>query len=492
MNFEDLNISHQTKKALEIMGFTKPSPIQEKVIPLAIEGKDIIGQAQTGTGKTAAFAIPIIESTDADLNKIQHLIIAPTRELATQIYVQFKEIGQFHNLRYGLILGGSSYEKQLSHIKGKFPAHIIVATPGRLEDILSTRKVDLSHIKSLTLDEADELLRIGFLTEIENIITYLPKMRQNYFFTATFDKKTKSLSEKMTVQPEKVTISSGLTTSNKIDQKYVVLKESAKLMTLVKFLDLHKPKSSVIFGRTKRRVDELTDALNSLGFKAAGIQGDMQQRERNHVMEKFREQKVEILVATDVMARGIDVEHVEWVFNLDLPQEIEYYTHRIGRTGRAGKFGHSLSFVKPSELPHIKQIAIQTESIISEVQIPSEKELKNVWEQHLISKLADILEKRKDAKYTYVQDDLQERYSHKELAILLAEYVVQDKTSNKEIKLTPEPAVSLRKQQSSRSNNFGNKSRKQKFTENSYRTKNTNYGSRAKTFSKNQYDKKER
>lgn len=486
MNFKELNISQNTIDALVKMGFELATPIQEKVIPLALEGKDIIGQAQTGTGKTAAFAIPIIENVDYQLDKIQHIVIAPTRELATQIYSQFETIGQFHPLRVGLILGGSSYEKQLSSIKGRTAAHIIIATPGRLEDILSSRRVDLSHIKSLTLDEADELLRIGFLTEIEKIINYLPKYRQNFFFTATFDAKTRKLSEMMTQNPEKISISKGLTTSKSINQKYVVLKEPAKLMTLVKFLDLHKPKSSVIFGRTKRRVDELTDALNALGFQAAGIQGDMQQRERNHVMEKFRQQKVKILVATDVMARGIDVEHIDWVFNLDLPQEIEYYTHRIGRTGRANKTGHSLSFVKPTEIPHIEKIAEQTNSTITEVRIPSEKELKNVWEQHLIAKLADILEKHKDAKYTYVQDDLQERYSHKELAVLLAEYVVQDKTSNKDIKLSPEPAVIVKNYRGNLQRKPSGDNYRAKYSDNKriYKQKSNDRTTTRKTYSK--------
>ncbi|MGY6171941.1 DEAD/DEAH box helicase [Candidatus Mycoplasma pogonae] len=452
MSFNKFNLSTNTMQALEEMGFTDPSPIQEKVLPLALEGKDIIGQAQTGTGKTGAFAIPIIENTDPKLHKIQHLILAPTRELATQIFNQVKMIGKYHNLNVGLVLGGVSYERQLEFLKGRNTAQILIATPGRIEDLSSSHKLDYSHLRSLTLDEADELLKIGFLPEITKIINHLPEVRQNFFFTATFDAKTKKLSEIMTKNPEKISISKGLTTSKSIDQQYVVLKENEKLKTLVKFLDLHKPKSAVIFGRTKKRVDELTDALNTLGFEAAGIQGNMQQRERNYVMDKFRNQKVKILVATDVMARGIDVDHIDWVFNLDLPQEIEYYTHRIGRTGRASRLGHSLSFVKPYEIPHIQKIAQDTNSVISRVEIPTDEKMKTIWEEHLFSKLTDILEKSKQKELFYIQAELEKRYTAHELATLLSDYIQSEsKATKKDIKLSPEPSVVIRQKPENKS-----------------------------------------
>ncbi|WGI36372.1 DEAD/DEAH box helicase [Mesomycoplasma lagogenitalium] len=447
MGFEKLNISEKMLVSLKKMGFDEPTDIQKNTIKLALSGKDIIGQAQTGTGKTAAFAIPIIENTDINNKKIQHLVIAPTRELATQIHSQFELIGKNEfNINVGLIVGGISYDKQLQMLKSH--PQIIIATPGRLNDLIentSNKKMDLSEIKSLTLDEADELLKIGFYDEIVKIIDKLPENRQNFFFTATFDKKTKKLSEMITKNPVAVSVSQGLSTSVTIKQEFVVMKENAKLVNLIKFLEFNSPKSVVVFGRTKKRVDELSDALREMGYKALGIQGDMQQRERNFVMDKFRRQEISILVATDVMARGIDVDHVEWVVNFDLPQEIEYYTHRIGRTGRAGREGYSLSFVKLNEVLHMERIAIETNSVIEEIEIPSDLQLKTVWETKLFKKLNSILEKNNNAKYTNIQDDLFARFSHKELAILLAEYISNTKNNRRDIKLTPEPSVVLKK-----------------------------------------------
>ncbi|MBN3534629.1 DEAD/DEAH box helicase [Mycoplasma procyoni] len=452
MGFKKLKLSEKMFLSLNEMGFSEPTEIQESVINIALEGRDIIGQAQTGTGKTAAFAIPIIEKTDVESKKIQHLILAPTRELAAQIFDQFERIGKKHfGIKVGLILGGVSYDRQRQTIKDK--PHILIATPGRLNDLMDSEnnkniKIDFSELKSLTLDEADELLKIGFYEEIKRIIKALPKYRQNFFFTATFDKKTKELSELITTDPVVISVSQGLTTNSTIKQEYAVMREGVKLSNLTKFLDLNKPGSVVIFGRTKRRVDELSDALRELGFKASGIQGDMQQRERSFVMDKFRKQEISILVATDVMARGIDVDHVEWVINFDLPQEIEYYTHRIGRTGRAGREGYSLSFVKPEEISHMERIANETSSVIEEIEIPSDKELKDAWEERLFSNFDKILEKHKNAKYTSIKDDLVQRFNTEELAIILADYIANSKNSKKDIKLSPEPGVVIKNKSS--------------------------------------------
>lgn len=460
MEFKNLKLKPEIQQSLEEMGFVTASQIQHKSLPYALEGKDLIAQAQTGTGKTAAFAIPILEQNDDNLSEIQNIVIAPTRELASQIYNQISLMAKYTKTRVALILGGVSYEKQISNIKGKNVAHVIVATPGRLEDILSTRKLNLSHLKTFTLDEADELLKIGFLPEIKKIITYLPKYRQNFFFTATFDKKTKQLSEEITVNPVSVMISEGMTSSSKIKQEFVVMKESAKLNALIKFLYLHNPESAVIFGRTKRRVDELNEALNTLGFNAVGIQGDMQQRERTFAMDKFRNKKAKILIATDVIARGIDVEDVNIVINVDLPQEVEYYTHRIGRTGRAGKEGYSLSFVKPSEVEHIKKIAKETNSKIKEIEIPTDKEMSYVVEKKLNDKFENILSENTSSKYTSIQDKLILKYSEKELAIILADYISKENSLDSNIKLNPEPAVIIRNRENkNNSRNNGNRNR---------------------------------
>lgn len=310
MIFKDIKeINENVQKSLEEMGFDKATPIQKETFQAAFAGKDVIGQAQTGTGKTGAFGIPIVNMINEDSLSIEHLIIAPTRELASQIHRGIKSMGKFSNAKVCLILGGSGYDKQARDLKDK--PHVIVATPGRINDLLNSRKISLENVKTFTLDEADELLNIGFQKDIENIITYLPKVRQNFFFTATFNKKTKDLAAIMTVNPVSINVSEGLKSAATITQELVVVREGKKLSVLIKFLELYKPKSVVIFGRTKRRVDELNEALNQAGYSSAAIQGNMEQRERTFVMEKFRNHAKTILVATDVMARGIDVEHIE-------------------------------------------------------------------------------------------------------------------------------------------------------------------------------------
>ncbi|WP_436359143.1 DEAD/DEAH box helicase [Mycoplasma sp. 480] len=462
MGFKKFNLINKLQTAIEEMGYDQPTPIQDAVIELALMGSDIIGQAQTGTGKTAAFAIPIIQNTDEKNKSIQHLILAPTRELATQIYTTFESLTKNFAIKNALILGGISYDKQKQAIKEK--PQIIISTPGRLIDLLKGEKfkvnIDFSALKSFTLDEADELLKVGFYEEIKEILNFIPKQRQNFFFTATFDKKTKNLSEMITTDAKVISISQGLTTSSTIKQEYVLMKESSKLNNLIKFLELYKPKSVVIFGRTKKRVDELSDALREYGFKASGIQGDMQQRERNFVMDKFRKQDISILVATDVMARGIDVDHVEWVVNFDLPQEIEYYTHRIGRTGRAGRTGYSLSFVKHNEILHIERIANETNSEIEEILVPSDEKLKSVWEKRIFEECELILEKNKYAKYTNIKDKLLETFNTEELAIILAEFIANTKNNKREIKLNPEPSVIIKEKYRKESKNG---KRKEKF-----------------------------
>lgn len=458
MNFKKLNI---TKKeildALDEMGFVEPSPIQKEAIPFALEGYDIIGQAQTGTGKTAAFGIPIINNTNSELDHLQHLIIVPTRELATQIYEQLKKISKFSNIRIALILGGISYSIQGKYLNQK--PHIIVGTPGRINDYLLNKRFSLNDIKTFTLDEADELLNIGFQKEIDSIISFLPKKRQNFFFTATFNKKTQKLADDLIDKDnfKNVKVSSGLDTSQNIKQEYLIVKEKNKFSSLVKILNFYKPKSVLIFGRTKRRVDELNDALNSFGYNSAAIQGDMQQKEREVVMTRFREHKKNILVATDVVARGIDINHIEWIINFDLPQEIEYYTHRIGRSGRAGRIGYSLSLVKHDEIEHIKEIAFKTKSKIEEFFLPSDEEIYQSWRNGIDLRLDNILEEynKNEENPSYLEDELEKKYSQKELSIILANFLLNEKNYNKKVVLTPEPSVILKGQAKVR--NFKNR-----------------------------------
>lgn len=363
MKFNELKLSGAMLEALNNMGFTNASEIQANAIPVILEGKDVIAQAQTGTGKTAAFGIPIVENTEEGKDA-QHLILAPSRELAVQIYTEIKRLIGDKNIHVTDIIGGVSYTIQEKNLR-RGP-NIIVATPGRFMDNYNKGLIKLDKIKSFTLDEADEMLNFGFYKDIVKIYELLPKNVQTLFFTATFNKKTKELAQSITSNATEIKISSGLSTSAKIEQKMILVKEKDKLTAMVNLLQMINPKGAIIFGRTRRRVDELTEALSSLGFKVVGIQGDMRQRERSQAMQRFRDGHINILVGTDVMARGIDVEQVDYVFNFDLPLEMEYYTHRIGRTGRADKKGTAVSFVKEPELNYFKDIMKQTNSTYEE------------------------------------------------------------------------------------------------------------------------------
>ncbi len=446
MKFRDIKeLNKDLLKSLDEANFIDMSPIQEKTIKEAIQGFDIIGQAQTGTGKTGAFGIPILNMLNSQSKDIEHLIIAPTRELATQIYKQLEILGKHLEPRIALILGGVSYEKQAKQLSSK--PNILVGTPGRINDYLNNKRIKLSNIKTFTLDEADELLNMGFKEDIEKIISYLPQERQNFFFTATFNEKIKKLANLIVKENCKnISISEGLKTSSTIKQEFLVVKEKNKFATLIKLLQFYRPNSIIIFCRTKKRVDELCDALRKTNFDAIGIHGDIQQRDRNFIMNQFRYNKKQILVATDVVARGIDIDHIEWVINFDLPQEIEYYTHRIGRVGRNGNQGYSISFVKVDEIEHINEIQIRTKSRINEVKLPDEEEIYLNWRDSIMNNFNQIINDFDDTEPMYLEQELLKQFDHKQMAIIIASYLLKEKHKYKKINLTPEPSVVLKGQ----------------------------------------------
>lgn len=380
MKFKDMILSADMQKALELAGYEEATEIQEQAIPLALEGKDILGQAQTGTGKTAAFAIPIIENTDVESKEIQHLILAPTRELATQIMAEFNVLGKTKGINVVQIIGGISYDRQRDRLRTK--PQIIVGTPGRIKDYLDQGKLKIHNLKSFTLDEVDQLLSIGFQKDIEKINHMLPRDKQMFFFSATFGPKVLKLSKQMLDNPTEVKVSSGLSSTETVEQAWIVAKENQKYNMLKLFLQIHKPKGAIIFCRTKRGVENLITDLKKDNFKADGIQGDMEQRVRSKVIKNFRDGVFNIVAGTDVLARGIDVGHADYVYNYDLPEEIENYTHRIGRVGRAGRTGIALSFVKPSQVGYMKKILRETNSQrAKEIKLPEQKELDTIFEQ---------------------------------------------------------------------------------------------------------------
>lgn len=352
--FEQLGLSDDILKAVQDMGFEEATPIQEQTIPVALAGRDLIGQAQTGTGKTAAFAIPLIEQVDLTDPSVQCLILAPTRELAVQVAEELNQIGRFKGVSTVPIYGGQDISRQIRLLRQR--PQIVTGTPGRLMDHMRRRTIRLDNVRMVVLDEADEMLNMGFMEDIETILQDLPAERQTLLFSATMPESIRRLANKFMREPEQITIQVKELTMPNIEQYYIEVAEGQKFDTLCRLLDMQVPELAIIFGRTKRRVDELYSALGVRGYSAEAIHGDMTQSRRDSVMRRFRTGQVDILVATDVAARGLDITGVTHVYNFDVPQDPEWYVHRIGRTGRAGATGVAISFVTPRELGYLRQL----------------------------------------------------------------------------------------------------------------------------------------
>lgn len=352
--FQEIKLSKEVLDAINAMGFEEFTPIQAETIPLSLQGQDIIGQAQTGTGKTAAYGIPLVERLDPSLDHVQALVVTPTRELAMQVAAELNRIGQFKQVRTLPVYGGQDINRQIRSLaKGQ---HIIVGTPGRLLDHLRRRTLRLNQLQTVVLDEADEMLNMGFIDDIKSILKEIPTQHQTMLFSATMPQAIKDLAEHFMQQPEIITIKAKELTVPSIEQYYYEVKESQKFDVLCRLLDINNPDSAIVFGRTKRRVSELAEALSKRGYSADGIHGDLTQSKRDSVMRLFRDGAIDILVATDVAARGLDVSGVTHVFNFDIPQDPESYVHRIGRTGRAGQTGEAITFMTPREINQLRTI----------------------------------------------------------------------------------------------------------------------------------------
>ncbi len=346
--FFDLGIKKNLIELLKIQGITEPTPIQEKVIPLLLEGKDVIGQAQTGTGKTLAFLLPMLQRLDPDQREIQGLIVTPTRELALQITSEVKKIiDRLEYLNVLAVYGGQDVEKQVKKLKG--PMHMVICTPGRLIDHISRGTIDISKTSMLVLDEADQMLHMGFLPEVERIISSTPKKRQSMLFSATMPKQVQKLAKGYMTNPITVEVKGSNITLEEIEQRVIEVTDRTKQATLFKLLDEYRPFLAMIFCRTKRRASTLNSALIQNGYNSDELHGDLSQGKREQVMAKFRDAKIQFLVATDVAARGLDIEGVTHVFNYDIPHDVESYIHRIGRTGRAGDRGIAITLVAPKD-----------------------------------------------------------------------------------------------------------------------------------------------
>ncbi len=450
MEFKELKINEKIKKALEDMDFIDMMPIQEATIPVILNGENIIGEAETGTGKTGAFLIPLLNNIDYKSGKTECLIVTPTRELAIQIVNEVKKFGKYLKPSFVTLVGGESIRDQVRLLNSN--PSIVVGTLGRINDHLRNNKLNLSNVKYFVLDEADEMLKEGFKEDITSINNKIPKDKQTLLFSATISKQILSLSKNIMDDYKFISVKDVNNTSINIEQFYIIMKEKQKFSTLTKLLDIDNPKSAIIFGRTKRRVDELNEALNKCGYKSVGIHGDLSQQQRNAVMKKFRENQVSILVATDVAARGIDISDITHVYNFDLPQEVEFYIHRVGRTGRARKQGISYSFIKDTEMNHIRRIEKETNVKINEKTMPTSNEVWEIRNKHIASLIEKKLGEIDVTNTKNFATELIDNFGSEKLVSILIE-LLSNKTDISEISLTGEPPVMVREKNKRSYNN---------------------------------------
>lgn len=396
--FEELGLSPEIMKAVKNMGFEEASPIQAKAIPVMRSGKDIIGQAQTGTGKTAAFGIPLLEKIDPKNKKLQAVVLCPTRELAIQVAEEIRNLGKYmHGIKVLPIYGGQEIVKQIRSLKSG--TQLIIGTPGRVMDHMRRKTIRMEEVHTIVLDEADEMLNMGFREDIETILEGVPEERQTVLFSATMPQAILDITKKFQKDAQIVKVTKKELTVPNIEQFYYEVRPKNKEEVLARLLDIYTPKLSVVFCNTKRQVDLLVNGLLGRGYFAAGLHGDLKQAQRDRVMQGFRSGKTDILVATDVAARGIDVDEVEAVFNYDLPQDDEYYVHRIGRTGRAGREGRSFSFVSGKEVYKLKEIQRYCKTKIYAQKVPSLNDVASTKMENILEEIDNIIESEDLTKY---------------------------------------------------------------------------------------------
>ena len=390
MRFDESDLQAPILRAVAEMGFEEMSPIQAAAIPVALSGKDMIGQAQTGTGKTAAFGIPLLQRVDPKDKSLQALVLCPTRELAIQVAEEIRKLAKFmHGVKVLPIYGGQDINKQIRSLKGG--VQVIIGTPGRVMDHMRRHTLKMGTVKMITLDEADEMLNMGFREDIETILKELPEERQTLLFSATMPQPIMELAEDYQKDAEIVRVVKKELTVPKIEQYYYEVRQKNKPEVLARLLDMYDPKRALVFCNTKKLVDELVEDLQLRGYFADGLHGDLKQQQRDRVMESFRSGKIDLLVATDVAARGIDVDDVEAVFNYDVPQDDEYYVHRIGRTGRAGRVGTSHTLVVGKEIYKLKDIMRYCKTKIHLRPVPSANDINAIRSEKLMKQVDELI-----------------------------------------------------------------------------------------------------
>ncbi|GLO64943.1 MULTISPECIES: DEAD/DEAH box helicase [Oceanobacillus] len=406
--FNELGVSAPIMKALEKMGFEEATPIQAETIPHALEGHDVIGQAQTGTGKTAAFGIPLINKINPKVRKVQGLIVAPTRELAIQVAEEINRLAKFKSVRALAIYGGQPMDRQIRALKDG--PHIVVATPGRLLDHMRRKTIRIDEVHTAVLDEADEMLNMGFIDDIRDILKGIPEERQTLLFSATMPKEIRNIATTLMKEPKEVKVKAKEMTVENIDQYFIEIPEKYKFDTLNNHLDINSPELAIIFARTKKRVDEVAEGLQARGYRSEGIHGDLTQGKRMSVLKKFKQGRVDVLVATDVAARGLDISGVTHVYNFDIPQDPESYVHRIGRTGRAGKMGEAISFITPREMAHLNLIEQTTKSKMKRMAPPTNQDARRGQQQVTIEKLKKAINEKDLKVYEDAAKELLDEY----------------------------------------------------------------------------------
>lgn len=427
MKFDELNIDERILRAIEDMGFEETSPIQTQAIPAVCEGIDVVGQAQTGTGKTAAYTIPMLMKIDPQIKKPQAIVLCPTRELAVQVAEEIRKLAKYmSDIKVLPVYGGQEIVRQIKSLKTG--VQIIVGTPGRVMDHMRRKTVKFDNINMVILDEADEMLDMGFREDMETILTETPEDRQTVMFSATMPKAIMDIARNFQKDARIIkAVRKELTVSN-IEQFYYEVRPKNKTEVLCRLIDIYNPRLSVVFCNTKRQVDELISELKGRGYFADGIHGDMKQQQRDRVMDDFRSGKVDILIATDVAARGIDVDDVDMVFNYDIPQDEEYYVHRIGRTGRAGRSGMALSFISGKEVYKLKDIERYCKTKILAKPVPSLDDVKNTKLDNMFDKIRQTIEEGglTDMVNLVEEHVNQEEYTSMDMAAALLKMLIGD------------------------------------------------------------------
>ncbi len=412
--FSDLHLDADVLRAIDSLGFEEATPIQAQTIPLLLEGHDVLAQAQTGTGKTAAFALPLVQRVDISRREVQALVLAPTRELAVQVAQAIHDLGSTRKVQVLPVYGGQAYDRQLRGLRAG--VHVVVGTPGRVMDHIRRGTLDLSTVRTVVLDEADEMLDMGFVEDIEFILNQVPEERQIALFSATVPRRIEALTRRYLREPKRVTIAQDTATAPQTRQMYIVLQQRDKLEALTRILDLESPSSAIVFCRTKREVDELAATLDSRGYTSVAIHGDIGQAQRERLLLAFREGRSELLIATEVAARGLDIPDVTHVFNFDIPDDADAYVHRIGRTGRMGRKGDAVTFVTPREMRQLQYIERSIRKKLRQIRVPTPGDISMRRRETLLASLVTAVESGAASPYAPLVQQLAEEHDPLELA----------------------------------------------------------------------------